>query len=286
MSSAPPATSLPLAPASCGLCGGDEAEPVAVGEDFRRRSGRDAFLAVRCIACGLVYLTPSPPTSTSGALPPDAASGPLGRPARRAVRQVFARWARRLPPNATVLLLAPPPIPPVAELLGRHAPRIIDAPLATALADGAALIGSLERVPNPAAELRRVAALCRPGGPILVIAANPASWAARVFAGRHWSGYDFPRARALADPPTLADAASRAGLTVERVWTVGDSAAWTTSAGYLADDWHARPVLGRWLGRPSAVAAALARTVEALAGLAVRGGLVVATLRVPPGSHQ
>ena len=45
------ASPVSLEPTSCGLCGSEEAEPVAVGEDFRGRLSRDTYLAVRCSTC-------------------------------------------------------------------------------------------------------------------------------------------------------------------------------------------------------------------------------------------
>src|SRR5437773_11481279 len=51
---------LALVPSSCFVCNDDDAEPVAVGQDFDFATSPDSFLAVRCSQCGLVYLNPWP----------------------------------------------------------------------------------------------------------------------------------------------------------------------------------------------------------------------------------
>ena len=55
-----PTASLSLVPARCCLCEDDDAEPVAVGEDFEYRTSPDSFLAMRCRGCGLIYLILAP----------------------------------------------------------------------------------------------------------------------------------------------------------------------------------------------------------------------------------
>src|SRR2546423_9933497 len=50
---------LVLVPSQCFLCEDDDADPVAVGQDFDLSSSPETFLAVRCRRCGLVYLNPA-----------------------------------------------------------------------------------------------------------------------------------------------------------------------------------------------------------------------------------
>ena len=52
-----PERSHPALRQACCLCGEDEGEPVAVGEDFDDRERRgDSFLVLQCRACGVAYL--------------------------------------------------------------------------------------------------------------------------------------------------------------------------------------------------------------------------------------
>ena len=52
-----------LVDVACCICGVDDSEPIAVGEDFEYRTSSDTFQAVRCQRCGLVYLDPRPAVS-------------------------------------------------------------------------------------------------------------------------------------------------------------------------------------------------------------------------------
>src|SRR5581483_9155409 len=61
---------LTLVPTRCCLCGVEDADPIAVGEDFEYRTSPDSFLAVRCRRCGLVYLNPRPDTRDLGRIYP------------------------------------------------------------------------------------------------------------------------------------------------------------------------------------------------------------------------
>lgn len=63
---------LSLMSVKCCICDRDDAEPIAVGEDFEYRTSPDTFLAVRCRSCGLVYLNPRPtPDELPHLYPPD-----------------------------------------------------------------------------------------------------------------------------------------------------------------------------------------------------------------------
>lgn len=302
-----PETPVALELVSCGLCGDDEAEPVAVGEDFNGGTGRDTYLAVRCSSCGLIYLTPAPSAAAAGGIRPaasDPVAGPLGRLTRRVVARRIERLGQALPPNPTVLLigsLAPAlesslraQVPRAWRLvalepdrprgLPSSLPARADQPeLVAGSAHGALLVGALERLEDPVGALREIRRWLRPDGRVLVISVNPGGAAAVVFRGRHWSGYDFPRHRALADAATLRKLAERGGFVVEATRTLGDPGAWAVSAGNLLRDWGAASWLVRSLGPTSFGALAVARILERVATLRGKGGLLEATLR-PAGA--
>jgi len=150
--------------------------------------------------------------------------------------------------------------------------------------DGALLIGSLERVDDPVGTLREVGRLLRPGGRVLVLMANPGSAAAAVFRGRHWSGYDFPRHRALADPATLKRLVARAGLAVESITSASDPGGWVLSITNLFRDWGAPRLVTACLGPSSLPAIGLAGLLEGVQRWRGKAGLVRATLRLPGAS--
>ncbi|HEX6107013.1 MAG TPA: methyltransferase domain-containing protein [Gemmatimonadales bacterium] len=286
---------LRLEPVSCALCGGDEAEPVAVGEDFRRRTSRDTYLAVRCSGCGLVYLTPAPPAGTPGRPLPsvDDIAGPLGRFARQTILRRVGRLAGTLRPSPTVLIVGPG-AQVLARVLEGAIPGARLTPLETTppfedyveLADLALLIGTLEQSDDPVGTLAALRPRLQPAGRVMVIAANPGSTVASLFRGRHWSGYDFPRHRALADPATLARLAESAGFAVESISTLGDPGAWPVSTGNLLRDWGAPPWIVRTLGPDSVAAVGLARALEGIASRRRKGGLLEAVLKPSPHTRE
>jgi hypothetical protein len=283
-------TLVALEPVSCSLCGDDEAEPVAVGEDFGGDAGGDTYLAVRCSNCGLIYLTPAPSAAAAGRTPPTAReplAGPFGRLNRGVVAHRIARLGRALPPSPTVLLVGQL-TPAMESMLVTHAPPacrlvVLEPEGATRVtpgsAHGALLIGVLERLENPVGVLREIRRVLRPDGQVLVISVNPGGAAAAVFRGRHWSGYDFPRHRTLADASTLRKLAERGGFVVETTRTLSDPGAWAVSAGHLLRDWGAASWLVRALGPTSFAARGVARMLEGVAARRGHGGLLEATLR-------
>jgi len=234
---------LSLEPTSCGLCGSDEAEPVAVGEDFRTAGSRDTYLAVRCSACGLLYLTPVPATPPAAPTPSpgaEALSGPLGTSSRRRVWRAIDRWMGGFPADARLLMVgSSPAVQPDRPLAGRATHRTPDELAAepSQSAHGALLIGALEELAGPVETLRGLHRVLRPDGCLLVVATNPDSLAAGLFRGRHWSGYDFPRRRTLAGPAILRTLVERAGFKVEALSTLGDPAipARLTRRGYVLE---------------------------------------------------
>ena len=63
---------LKLTRVRCCVCETDNAQPVGGGEDYEYRTSDDTFSAVRCHACGLVYLNPRPDVSEFETIyPPD-----------------------------------------------------------------------------------------------------------------------------------------------------------------------------------------------------------------------
>jgi hypothetical protein len=288
MSSETLTPALSLEPASCGVCGSDEAEPVAVGEDFRTAGARDTYLAVRCSACGLIYLTPVPAILAAASTPAsgaEALSGPLGTSSRRRVRRAIVRWIGGFPAGARLLMVeSHAALQPDRPLVGRAISRTPDQLAAepSQSAHGALLIGELEGLAAPVETLQALHRVLRPDARLLVVATNPDSLAGSLFRGRHWSGYDFPRCRTLADPATLRTLVARAGFEVDALSTLGDPGAWIESVGYLLRDWGARPRVARLSA--SGPFTMLAGALERLSALSGRGGLIRAVLR--PGHDE
>jgi SAM-dependent methyltransferase len=252
----------------CPLCGADQGEPVAVGSDACG-SSRETYLALGCPVCGLVYLNPRPaPEVWTGLYPP----GYFAR-RERSGEQIAAAAVRRLvrqlnprPPAARVLEVGYGP-----RLLLASRRDLVPADWSleavtphSATADGTAISGlsvrrgevqalehvesgydlvvlfrALEHWDYPVDGLTRVGRLLRAEGRVLVLTPNPESTVARVFRGRHWTGYDFPRHPCLFGAAALRRLAESAGLENERLGTRYDSDSSAESAASFQRDWEA-----------------------------------------------
>jgi SAM-dependent methyltransferase len=312
------ADDLTMVRAPCPLCGGDRAEPVAVGNDLARRASRESFLAVCCGDCGLVRLDPRPEASALTVLYPptcfeaEGTSPRSERGAARAAARRAARWCRSLPHDArllelgystqlhldelrrfgraTWLLEAVTPHEALARSyrLRGFAVELGRADALTEYAgayDAVLLLHALEHSEDPLGELVSARRLLRPGGRLVVLAANTESLVARLFSGRHWSGYDFPRHLTLFQGRVLRRMAEEAGYRVERIASVASPSAWADSTSNLLQDWAALSSLAAPARYGSAVLRGIALPVEALARLRGRGAWIEAILRKPDGGR-
>ncbi len=111
------------------------------------------------------------------------------------------------------------PSPRAAQIARRRGVELIGATLGDATPpprgfDLVVLRHSLEHLPDPPADLRRVRDALAPGGRVVMSAPNYAAWQRRRFGGR-WFHLDLPRHRVHFTPYSLARALARAGLTVQ-----------------------------------------------------------------------
>ncbi len=262
-----------LVPTECPLCGDAEAEPVAVSRDFRQGSDRDAFLALRCGECGTVYLNPAPAAMEWDRL---HSAGLEGRVRRRTIALRLARWGRSLDGAAVLDVRSPGESP-----LARRAQSGLDAPEADPTYALIVLNDTLEYCIDPVAELQAVRERLRPGGRVVLALNNLDSPSFRLFAGRHWGGYDFPRQRALYSSRALRLLAARAGLEVVSLSTEPGSASWVESIYRLLGDWQAPGWLASRFSGSSVAAPALFGVVERLLQWRGRASVVVVALGRP-----
>ena len=308
---------LAFTPALCTLCGVEDADPVAVGADFEYRTCPDEFLAVRCRRCGLVYLNPRPADAEARRIYPDDYHAFAFRPAEyglvyRVRRRLEARrllgWARHLPADARVLdvgcgdgfhlALLRDYGPPTWTLEGLddddravaaaranglevRGERLENAWLPPATFDLVLLLMTVEHLPDPAATMRLVAGLLAPGGRVVVVTDNTDSPDRRLFGGRHWGGYHFPRHTYLFDRATLTRLGELAGLTPVRVVTAVSPVNWVYSVRNWLDDWGGPRWLVNRFSLKSVPALAVFTLLDAAFTLVNRGAILHGTFAKP-----
>lgn len=298
----------------CPLCGVEEGEPIAVGSDFALATSPESFLALGCPACGLVYLNPRPAAETRPELHPSgyfcgsmAGTGTARGSARDAVRHLVRR-CHFAGPDARVLELGygnalyaaevrrvglptwvVEAVTPHDSLVrsGRQEDLVVHRGRAKSLEaagvayDLALVFHGLEHCKSPLEELRVVRRLLHPGGRLAILAWNAESAVGRLFRGRHWAGYDFPRHACVFNQHSLRRLADEAGLVVERLVAVRAPEMWAQSAGNFLGDWGAPSWLSRSARRGSFPFRGLASLAESVAGLSGKGARLEAMLRKP-----
>jgi SAM-dependent methyltransferase len=249
----------------CCLCGVEGGMPVAVGEDFEYQTSRDAFVAMRCGSCGLVYLNPRPADSELDRIYPgsyhafqfNAENFGLAHRVRSRLeaRRLFS-YCKHLGDVARILdvgcgdgfhlrLLkefgrlgwnlegvdASERAVQAARDSGLdvHLGTIESAELPADTYDLVLLIATVEHVANPAAVLKAAARLLKPGGQVVVVTDNTATLDFRLFGTRHWGGYHFPRHWNLFDKRSLRLLAEQAGLEVQELSTALSPVNWVYS---------------------------------------------------------
>lgn len=126
-----------------------------------------------------------------------------------------------------------------------HAKRVEDFTEADGSFDAVIMLQLIEHVEDPVAISRRVYSLLKPGGIFVIETPNLAGLDYRLFRGRWWGHYHFPRHWNLFSTDSLAQMLREAGFTIDRTDNLISTSAWTISLhNYLLDkglpDWFVR----------------------------------------------
>jgi 2-polyprenyl-3-methyl-5-hydroxy-6-metoxy-1,4-benzoquinol methylase len=308
---------LKLTFARCCLCGIDDSQPVAVGEDFEYRTSPDEFLAVQCRNCGLVYLNPRPADEEAGRIYPDDYHAFQFKPAEfgfvyRVRRWLEARrllsWCRGLPANARILdvgcgdgfhlgllrefgksswILEGVDVDPraaqaaLSQGLTIHQGSVEELKLEPGTYHLILMVMTIEHLPNPTATLQTVAKLLAPGGRVVIVTDNVGSPDFSIFGGRHWGGYHFPRHTYLFNRVTIKRLAAVAGLQVERVVSAMSPVNWVYSFRNWLDDWRGPRWLVNWLSLKSVIPLAFFTLLDMPLSMLGYGAILHATFRKP-----
>ena len=308
---------LELTHVACCVCGAEDCTPAAVGEDFEYRSSADTFIAMRCRGCGLVYLDPRPTPSELPRIYPQnyhafdfspERFGFVYRVRRALEGRRAVQWCRGLGDHALILdvgcgdgfhlrLLrdfgragwklegvdASVRAVDAARRAGLvvHHGSVEQLDLPPSSYDLILLIATIEHVDDPPGVLRAVRRLLRPGGRVVIVTDNTATLDFKLFGGRHWGGYHFPRHFNLFDRTTLQRLGETAGLEVESVEPVVSPVNWVYSVRNTLVDWGAPSWIVERFSLRSPIALAIFTLFDAANQLAGAGALLRIVLRCP-----
>jgi SAM-dependent methyltransferase len=309
-------THLRLVPAVCCLCRVEDATPVGVGADFEYRTSPDEFLAVQC-RCGLVYLSPRPADDEASRIYPDnyhafqfrpAEFGLIYRIRRRLEGKRLLRWCRGLPSNARILDVGcgdgfhlgllrqfgkaswqlegvdadTRAVAPAREHgLTIHHGVVEKLALPPSTYHLILMVMTVEHLADPLQTVRHVAGLLAPGGRLVIVTDNTASPDFKLFGGRHWGGYHFPRHTYLFNMTSLTRLGKIAGLEPEKVSTAVSPVNWVYSFRNWLDDWGGPRWFVNRLSLKSAAALGFFTLLDLSLALFGRGAILHGLFRKP-----
>jgi SAM-dependent methyltransferase len=317
---APATRGLALSHVACCVCGAEDCVPVGIGEDFEYRTSPDTIIAMRCRSCGLIYLDPRPaPAELPRIYPPNYHAfdfsperfGFVYRVRRWLEARRALQWCHGLTDDARILdvgcgdgfhlrllrdfghrgwtldgVVASERAVDAARRAGLtvHHGTVEQLELPPASYDLILLIATIEHVDDPAAVLRAVHRLLKPGGRAVIVTDNTATVDFAVFGGRHWGGYHFPRHFNLFNRATLERLGATASLEVESVETVVSPVNWVYSLRNTLVDWGAPSWIVERFSLRSPVALAAFTLVDTAHQIAGSGALLRVMLRRPATS--
>jgi 2-polyprenyl-3-methyl-5-hydroxy-6-metoxy-1,4-benzoquinol methylase len=301
----------------CAVCGSDEVTPLAVGEDFEYRTSPDSFLAVQCKDCGLVYLNPRPAmVELDRIYPPDYHAfdfsadryGFVYQVRRRLEAKRLLHICKGLSPDARILdvgcgdgfhlkllkdfgnsswqIEGIDMSDRAAEMGQRqgltiHRGTVQDIDLPKGQYDLAIMMATIEHVDDPKAVLIAVRDLLKPGGRVVIVTDNTDTLDFKLFKGRHWGGYHFPRHWNLFNPQTMRRLAQTTGLEVSEIGTIVSPVNWVYSLRNTLVDWGAPQWLIQQFSLSSTLSLGVFTLFDRLHQALGHGALLRAVLRRP-----
>ena len=301
----------------CGVCGADEALPVGIGGDYEYHTSRDVFVAVRCAACGLIYLNPRPDVSELQTIYPSNYHafdfspedfGVVYRVRARLEARRILSWCEGLPDDARILDVGcgdgfhlnllkrygnknwrlegidlDRRAVEAAEKSGLkiHAGTIESLDLPKNTCDLALMIQTIEHVEHPENVLSAVFEILKPGGKLVVVTDNTDSIDFKMFKNAYWGGYHFPRHWNLFNRKSLSLLAEKCGFEIAGCTTQVSPVNWVYSIHNALVDFNTPRF---WINRftlKSTVSLAVFTSLDIILQKLGRGALLRATLRKP-----
>ena len=301
----------------CCLCQRNDAEAIAVGEDFEYRTSPDTFAALNCRRCGLVYLSPRPAMSDMERIyPPDYHAFQFSAEQFGLAYQVrswlearrLLQCCRDLPDDARILDIgcgdgfhlklfqrfgklswnvqgidASEKAVAAARksgLMVRHA-NVQTAALPGESFDLIFLIATIEHVEDPVDVLLSVRELLKPGGRVVIVTDNTSAADFWLFSRRHWGGYHFPRHWNLFNESSLKQLAAISSMQVTRIETIVSPVNWVYSIRNWLVDRHAPNWLVEQFSLKTPLTLGVFTVLDNLFQLFGKGALLRATFTRP-----
>jgi 2-polyprenyl-3-methyl-5-hydroxy-6-metoxy-1,4-benzoquinol methylase len=267
MQAMPSSTAIELVRTRCVLCGSGDYEVCASGTDFEYDTVEHEFHFVECRSCAHQYLNPRPSTDALDVIyPPNYYS--FGGTTNALVARVQRYWEarkvalyrslvadgeRRLLDvgcgDGRFLALLRDFGDPAWQMVGlefdegavarcraagfeAHAERVEDFAEQSEQRgrfDAVIMLQLIEHVEDPALICERVHALLRPGGLFIIETPNLAGLDYRIFRGRWWGHYHFPRHWHLFSRDSLVRMLESRGFEIERAESLISTSSWIIS---------------------------------------------------------
>jgi SAM-dependent methyltransferase len=257
---------MPAPEARCLACGGGRLEPWAKARDVEYFTSADEFAYLRCRDCGALSIDPVPEDRLAEIYPPSyysfgGESGSLLQRIKQALdRRLFRRLLRGMGgPELAALDVGGGTgwMLTQARAVEPRLRRTVIVDLDAGARAGAVRAGHdywlgriedfdrderydlvlmlnlIEHVRSPGAVLRKVAAMLKPGGVVLIKTPNHDSLDGRLLRHRNWGGFHCPRHWVLFTPESLAATVTHAGLKIRSLQFTQGAPFWASTLLHL-----------------------------------------------------
>ncbi len=308
---------LKLTYVECCICDADDAAPVGVGEDYEYRTSEDAFLAMRCDSCELVYLNPRPDVSEFERIYPptyhafdfsEKDFGVVYKIRSRLEAKRLLTFCADLPNDARILdvgcgdgfhlkllqqygekgwTLEGVDLDERAVQMAEksnlkvHLGSIEELDLPENSFDLAFMIQTVEHLEKPVEILAAVRDVLKPGGRLVIVTDNTDALDFRLFKNGYWGGYHFPRHWNLFNRKSLRRLAEKVGFEAIEIKTIVSPVNWVYSIHNALVDWNApRFLINRFTLKSTASLSAFT-SLDIVLQKFGRGALLRAILQKP-----
>ena len=301
----------------CCVCETDDAVPVGVGYDYEYRTGSDAFLAMQCNSCGLVYLNPRPDVSEFETIYPshyhafdfsEKDFGVVYKIRSRLEAKRLLSWCKGLPADARILdvgcgdgfhlkllkqyggknwTLEGVDIDRRAVRAAENAGlkvyqgSIEKVDLPKNAYDLAFMIQTIEHLEKPFEILSAVKNILKPNGKLVIVTDNTDALDFKFFKSGYWGGYHFPRHWNLFNQNSLKKLAEKVGFEIADLTTQVSPVNWVYSVHNALVDWRAPQFFVNRFTLKSTVSLTAFTSLDVVLQKFGRGALLRAILRKP-----